>query len=192
MIIAGGGHTTSSILQSFFEIIALHPKVARRAHLDDVYRGQLIPKGAGVIPNLTALHHDEEMYPNPEIFDPERFKNHDLEPAASAVHPDHLQREHFNYGFGRRLCPGIHVAGQSLYIVISITLWGFDIEEKAGHALDMSAKSAGLIMKHEPFQVEIRSRGPMFSRIIREANVGLGSETEHQALDIDDVILPTI
>lgn len=108
---------------------------------DDVYRGQLIPKGAGVIPNLTALHHDEEMYPNPEIFDPERFKNHDLEPAASAVHPDHLQREHFNYGFGRRLCPGIHVAGQSLYIVISITLWGFDIEEKAGHALDMSAKS---------------------------------------------------
>ncbi len=33
MIIAGGGHTTSSILQAFFKIIALHPEVARKAQL---------------------------------------------------------------------------------------------------------------------------------------------------------------
>jgi cytochrome P450 len=33
MIIAGGGHTTSSILQSFFKIMALNPGVVRRAQL---------------------------------------------------------------------------------------------------------------------------------------------------------------
>ncbi|KAL8900513.1 MAG: hypothetical protein Q9207_005658, partial [Kuettlingeria erythrocarpa] len=33
MIIAGGGHTTSSILQAFFKIIALHPEVAEKAQL---------------------------------------------------------------------------------------------------------------------------------------------------------------
>lgn len=33
MIIAGGGHTTSSILQSFFKIMALQPQVVEKAHL---------------------------------------------------------------------------------------------------------------------------------------------------------------
>lgn len=33
MIIAGGSHTTSSILQSFFKIIGLYPEVAEKAHL---------------------------------------------------------------------------------------------------------------------------------------------------------------
>lgn len=32
MIIAGGGHTTSSILQAFFKLMALHPEVVEKAH----------------------------------------------------------------------------------------------------------------------------------------------------------------
>ena len=109
---------------------------------DDYYRDQFIPKGAGVIPNLTALHGDPDLYPNPDEFDPDRYKNHRLDAAASAVHPDYLQRDHFNYGFGRRLCPGIHVAEQSLFIVVSRVLWAFDIRERTGHTLDMGAKSS--------------------------------------------------
>jgi cytochrome P450 len=111
---------------------------------DDYYLGRLIPKGAGVIPNLTALHGDSELYPNPDVFEPDRFKNHHLDAAASATHPDYLQRDHFNYGFGRRLCPGIHIAEQSLFIVISRVLWGFDIRMKPGQTLDMSSKSSML------------------------------------------------
>ncbi|KAI4256950.1 MAG: hypothetical protein L6R42_005934, partial [Xanthoria sp. 1 TBL-2021] len=236
MIIAGGGHTTSSILQSFFKIIALHPEVAEKAHLeldqvvgpnrlptwedksllpyttslikelhrccgigglgvphattkDDFYRGRLIPKGAAVIPNLTALHQDEELYPNPDVFEPERFKGHDLDSASSAIQPDYIHRDHFNYGFGRRLCPGIHLAEQSLYIVISRILWAFDIRKKAGCSLDMSAKSGGLIMKHKPFEVNIQSRGPMFSRVVQEASDRAQSETELRAFEIDEVIV---
>ncbi|KAL8940344.1 MAG: hypothetical protein Q9216_002856 [Gyalolechia sp. 2 TL-2023] len=193
-IIAGGVHTTSSILQTFFKIIAFHPGVARKAQLeldqvvgpsrlptwedksvlpyttnlikelhrccgiaglgvphatsrDDIYRGRFIPKGAGVIPNLTALHHDEELYPSPDAFEPDRFKEHCSDSAESAKLPNYRQHDHFNYGFGRRLCPGIHIAEQSLYIVISRVLWGFDIQEKAGCLLDMSAKSGTLTVR---------------------------------------------
>lgn len=109
---------------------------------DDYYRGRFIPKGASVIPNLTALHGDAELYPDPDKFEPDRFKDHHLDAAASAIQSDYLQRDHFNYGFGRRLCPGIHVAEQSLYIVISRVLWGFNIKAKDGHELDMSSKTS--------------------------------------------------
>lgn len=108
---------------------------------DDYYRGRFIPKGTGVVPNLTVLHQDTEMYPNADVFEPDRFRNHCLSSAAAAVHPDYLQRDHFNYGFGRRLCPGIHVAEQSLFIVVSRVLWAFDIQEKPGHTLDMNSKN---------------------------------------------------
>ncbi|KAI4111224.1 MAG: hypothetical protein LQ339_000685 [Xanthoria mediterranea] len=187
MIIAGGGHTTSSILQAFFKIMVLHPEVVEKAQheldqvvgpnrlptwedksrlpymtslikelhrccgvgglgvphattKDEFYRGRLIPKGAGVVPNLTAFYHDEQLYPNPDVFEPERFREDHLDSASSAIQPDCINRDHFNYGFGRRLCPGIHMAEQSLYIVISRILWAFDIQKKAGCDLDMSAK----------------------------------------------------
>ena len=100
----------------------------------------MIPKGTIVFPNLTALSRDPERYPSPEVFQPDRFKSDDLDASASALHKDYLKRDHFHYGFGRRLCQGIFVAEASLYIVISRVLWGFDIVAKPGHVLDMDAK----------------------------------------------------
>lgn len=94
-----------------------------------------------MIPNLTALYHDEERYPDPDVFEPERFKEYYLDSVSSAIQPDYAYRDYFNYGFGRRLCPGIYLAEQSLYIVISRILWAFDIQKKPGYGLDMSSKS---------------------------------------------------
>ena len=107
---------------------------------DDIYQGKLIPKGTICFPNLRALSRDPERYPDPEVFDPDRFRDDDLGAAASALHPDYLKRDHFHYGFGRRLCQGILIAEASLFIVISRVLWGFRIEAKPGHILDMNSK----------------------------------------------------
>lgn len=40
--------------------------------------------------------HDEEMYPNPETFNPERFLSANPEPDPRK----------WVFGFGRRVCPG--------------------------------------------------------------------------------------
>lgn len=107
----------------------------------DVYEGRTIPPGTIVFPNLTALSRDADRYQDPDAFEPERFVGDDLDASASALHIDHMKRDHFHYGFGRRLCQGIFVAEASLYIVVSRVLWGFDIKPIPGaETLDMGAK----------------------------------------------------
>ena len=65
---------------------------------------------------------------NPRKFDPSRYM-HDTslstEPAARA---DPAERDHFTFGSGRRICPGMHVADRSLFLAIPCTLWAFKIE----------------------------------------------------------------
>ncbi|KDR69247.1 hypothetical protein GALMADRAFT_104204 [Galerina marginata CBS 339.88] len=71
---------------------------------DDIYEGYHIPKGSTVIPNIWAMLYNEEEYPNPSTFDPDRFMKDGLlnlavrDPASVA------------FGFGRRMCPGNQVA----------------------------------------------------------------------------------
>lgn len=107
----------------------------------DVYEGLNIPNGTVIFPNLTALSRDSDRYDDSEIFMPERYIGDDLNAFASAIHPDYKKRDHFHYGFGRRLCQGIFVAEASLFIVVSRTLWGFDIKPLQDELpLNMAAK----------------------------------------------------
>ena len=39
---------------------------------DDEYMGYLIPKGARVLNNVYAIHHDPKRFPDPRHFDPDR------------------------------------------------------------------------------------------------------------------------
>lgn len=107
----------------------------------DTYRGQTVPKGTVVFPNLTYLSRDPVRYDDPDAFKPERFLGDNLHANASANHPDFRHRDHFHYGFGRRLCQGIFVAEASLYIVIARVLWAFDISKADdGLPLDLGDK----------------------------------------------------
>jgi cytochrome P450 len=42
--------------------------------------------------------------------------------------PDARQRDQFSFGGGRRICPGLHLAENSLYITLARILWAFKIE----------------------------------------------------------------
>ncbi|KAG6819022.1 hypothetical protein H0H93_016256 [Arthromyces matolae] len=58
------------------------------------------------------------MFPSPDDFRPERF----LETSNPR-----LQAFELPFGFGRRICPGMHLALNSLFINVSRILWAFDI-----------------------------------------------------------------
>jgi hypothetical protein len=62
----------------------------------DTYNGFSIPAKTTVITNIYAMMHDEDVYPDPFVFDPERF-------MGSSPQAD--PRECV-FGFGRRVCAG--------------------------------------------------------------------------------------
>jgi len=65
------------------------------------------------------------MYPEPDSFKPERFINPD-----GSLRDDPVVTSLF--GFGKRICPGRHLADATIFIVIASLLSVFDIKKAVG------------------------------------------------------------
>ncbi|OBZ66568.1 Fumitremorgin C synthase [Grifola frondosa] len=130
---------------------------------DDTYEGYFIPKGTTVYGNIFAMTQDPEMFPEPAVFRPERF--------LDTADPRFVEFT-LPFGFGRRHCPGMHVALQSIYVVIARILWAFDLEperdEKGKTVLPDpdDFKFMGLTRSPAPMRFALRPRGPDVARII--------------------------
>ncbi|EIW84445.1 cytochrome P450 [Coniophora puteana RWD-64-598 SS2] len=88
---------------------------------EDIYDGYLIPKGTVILPNLWAMSRDSTKYPFPDVFDPERFLDADENITGDTPN--------FAFGFGRRICPGRHLASGSVWIAMAQILASFSIEK---------------------------------------------------------------
>ena len=93
----------------------------------DWYNGMFIPKGTIMIANVWHLNHDPEIYgADAAHFNPARFL--DASGGVMSRAPETKEDGHFTYGFGRRVCPGKHVANNSLFIDFAMMLWACTIE----------------------------------------------------------------
>lgn len=99
---------------------------------DDWFDGYFIPKGSTVIVNGWGLHHDETRFANPDVFDPDHYKGQTALAPELAAAADYDTRDHYGYGTGRRICPGIHVAERNLFMAIAKIIWAFDISPAMG------------------------------------------------------------
>ncbi|KAF9449723.1 cytochrome P450 [Macrolepiota fuliginosa MF-IS2] len=88
---------------------------------EDTYRGYRIPKNATVMGNVWAIMHDPSLFPNPDIFNPDRFLESKLRGWAQ---PDPCR---WAFGFGRRACPGTHFAETSMLFAMAGILSEFSI-----------------------------------------------------------------
>ncbi|QKX58383.1 uncharacterized protein TRUGW13939_05505 [Talaromyces rugulosus] len=95
---------------------------------DDWVDGYFIPKGTTVIINSWGMHHDEKRYRNPDSFDPDHYKGQTTLAPELAAAADYESRDHYGYGSGRRICPGIHLAERNLFLAIAKLIWAFSIE----------------------------------------------------------------
>jgi cytochrome P450 len=91
---------------------------------DDWVDGYLLPKGTTVIINAWGMQHDVKKYKNPEEFDPDHFAGY-TKLAPELANGAWEDRDHYGYGAGRRLCPGIHLAERNLFLAMAKLLWAF-------------------------------------------------------------------
>ncbi|KAJ6566447.1 cytochrome P450 [Mycena capillaripes] len=145
--------------------------VPHRILVDDEYRGYMIPAGSIVIGNTWAVLHDEEMYPDPHSFKPERFL------LDGKLNPKVRDPETAAFGFGRRTCPGKQLAWSSLWLTVASVLATMDISkavDKDGKLIEPSYEySSGLIYAPLPFKCSITPRSRAAVEVI-EATVGGG------------------
>ena len=107
--------------------------------------------------------HDPVMFPDPDDFRPERF----LETTDPR-----LQTFELPFGFGRRVCPGMHLSLNSLFINISRILWAFDIQpsvDEMGRKVipDSWAYTNGFNSRPESFDCIIQPRSEKASECIK-------------------------
>ena len=103
---------------------------------------------------------------------PERFLGYDLPAAAYLNIANPNDRDHFSYGAGRRVCPGVHVAEKSLFLNIARVLWAFNISkklDKEGNAIEPNtAMVPGWMTIPQPFECSITPRSEQKAALITE------------------------
>ncbi|RSL76734.1 hypothetical protein CEP51_009678 [Fusarium floridanum] len=129
----------------------------------DHYCDYTIPANAGVMINVWGINSDEKRAKNPREFNPSRYEGDLLSTGESAALADASKRDHFTFGAGRRICPGLHVAERSVFIGFSRLLWAFNISrplDAFGNPLpiDPNAVTPGFIVSPVPFKCNFTIR----------------------------------
>ncbi|EIN11994.1 cytochrome P450 [Punctularia strigosozonata HHB-11173 SS5] len=144
----------------------------RRATEDDVYDGYFIPKGSIIIANVWGMNRDPDVYgPDAAEFRPERHLTED----GKVVRIPHTKEEgHVTYGFGRRICAGVGVANDSLFIDIATILWacrigpGKGADGKPVYVDPAGILNTGLELRPPPFPCSITPRFPSAAAVLAE------------------------
>ncbi|KAH6915729.1 cytochrome P450 [Coprinopsis sp. MPI-PUGE-AT-0042] len=136
----------------------------------DNYRGYFIPEKAIVIANVWAMLHDEEDYPNPHLFMPERYLDADGKFDGNTAVP---LPSTIAFGFGRRICPGLHIATTIVWMTVASILATFNISPSRNKdGLDTEPLpdvtcQPGLVAFPKPFKCAFEPRPNGVERISR-------------------------
>ncbi|KAF8652305.1 hypothetical protein AX16_004463 [Volvariella volvacea WC 439] len=88
---------------------------------EDTYKGFRVPVGSIIFANIWGIMHDESVYSDPFIFNPDRFLK------DGKINREICDPEDVIFGFGRRVCPGQHFAIMSIWMTIASIVAAFDI-----------------------------------------------------------------
>ncbi|RLL97462.1 hypothetical protein CFD26_104445 [Aspergillus turcosus] len=141
---------------------------------DDEYMGYRIPKGAMVLPNHWAMDLDETVFERATEFRPERWLENPELPLAA-------------FGFGRRGCPGRHIAKDSLRISVARMLWTFDLlpGKSTVNTWDLQQ---GLLAPPTHFEAQFQLRSPEREAIIQLEWESTDKNTDRMMQSIKELI----
>ncbi|KAH8114929.1 cytochrome P450 [Phellopilus nigrolimitatus] len=147
----------------------------------DTYRGWTIPSGSMIIPNIWNMMRDENYYPEPETFNPNRFvtkvndngsdSGDEAEGKSANIREDDPNT--IVFGFGRRLCPGRHFADVTVWLTYACFLATFDIRPYVNpvtgkEELPEASFAGGTSSNPNPFKCSITPRSEKHVRLVQQ------------------------
>ncbi|KAF8512711.1 cytochrome P450 [Gautieria morchelliformis] len=149
------------------EVLRWHPifplGVPHRVIKDDVYKDYFIPAGTLVFGNTWTMLHDEATYgADADTFRPERFLTPGMRDPIAA------------FGYGRRICPGRHMAESSIFMAVASILSVFNItpsKDSGGNDIPVQAAfETGFISGPVSFECTVSPRSDAATRLILEGS----------------------
>ncbi|ETN38214.1 uncharacterized protein HMPREF1541_06245 [Cyphellophora europaea CBS 101466] len=149
---------------------------------DDEYEGYSIPKDSLILANIWAMLHDPAVYASPDTFNPERFLGAHPEPDPKAI----------CFGFGRRICPGRHVADLTLWLEIASSLFAFDIRKtRDANGIEITPDldfTPGVISRPAPYTCDVRPRSARHAELIEAIETEQPWSSQGDAPEVESLI----
>ncbi|XP_053685823.1 probable cytochrome P450 304a1 [Sabethes cyaneus] len=144
---------TEATLREALRIDTLVPSGIAHVALEDTkLRGYDIPKGTFVVLGLDTIHHQTNVWGDPENFRPERFlcERGSLQLSKDITVP---------FGAGKRLCAGETFSRNTLFLMFTAIMQNFDIEYKLGDpSPKLNKRITGVVTSTDPFWLSFKPR----------------------------------
>ncbi|CAE6507806.1 unnamed protein product [Rhizoctonia solani] len=168
------------------------PLAVPHGTVDEIsYRGYRIPAGPTIFVNNWGMLHDPDVYERPEDFWPDRWLQNEFGTKPEVINTD--RKNNIWFGSGRRFCPGVHLANNSIMVNTMNLVWGFnygpEIDEKTGKPIPIDTwnYAKGILTCPEPFMVTITPRSKQHAEALEHEfqasstafapyEIGLGDE----------------
>nr|XP_043620979.1 cytochrome P450 81Q32-like [Erigeron canadensis] len=108
---------------------------------DCVVQGYNIPKGTVLIVNQWGIHHDPNLWSDPESFKPERFEGTESTTPKLKFMP---------FSSGLRMCAGYALAVPVVGLAIGLVIQSFDWERISEDLVDMTENGGLVLIKDRP------------------------------------------
>ncbi|KZW03024.1 cytochrome P450 [Exidia glandulosa HHB12029] len=158
-----------AVVREVMRMYPVTPLVPHRLMIDDEYNGMHLPKGSTIIVNTWAIQNDECVYPEPDVFMPERH----LRDGKLDLTND--PRMSF-FGYGRRICPGRYVADAQIWLLVATVLASFNVSpamEDGQTVVPGKPTSSGIVRAVPRFPCQVTPRsGEKRALVLNGPNAG--------------------
>jgi cytochrome P450 len=117
---------------------------------------------------LRGILHNPDDYPDPDTFNPARYLTSD-----GVLDPSVRDPRTACFGFGRRICPGRHIADASIFATVSTLLATVDVvrakDAQGKEVIPKLELKSGFPLRPKPYPWSVRPRSQHVTEMLEAA-----------------------